>query len=140
MGRGARATSSRPKDSDRTFQECRSSSASAPRREKSADHTEDFFFLRDVRRVTLLFDSMGVTGFLTSRSPGGVPSIAAFVPKSPLSSIDRGTGSEGIRVARMPVAAETGRDSRRRSDSASYHRRNRARHYRRSGIIALRDN
>lgn len=37
---------------------------------EECDHTEDFFFLRDVRRVTLLFDSMGEMGFLTSRSPG----------------------------------------------------------------------
>lgn len=91
--------SSRPKDSDRTFQECRSSSVKPRERERMRLHER--FFLRDVRRVTLLFDSMGICvrgiEFLTSQSLKCFL-IAIFVMNLPLSL------RELIRIERIRVA------------------------------------
>lgn len=78
---------------------------------EGCDHMKDF--LRDIRRVTLLFDSMGKRArgieFLTSlKSLEGFP-IAIFVTKS-FVVFERVIRIEMIRAARMPHNRETGRN------------------------------
>jgi len=65
------------------------------------------FFLRDVRRVTLLFDSMGEMGFLTSRSPGG-SFDRGLRPEAPI-VLDR----SGHQNRRDPRRSNTGASQKR---------------------------
>lgn len=84
VGRGRARHRADPKTRIERFR-----NADRPRRARRGgsrvrSHGRLFFFLRDVRRVTLLFDSMGEMGFLTSRSPRGegVPSDRGLRPEA----------------------------------------------------------